>query len=43
MMMDPLWLWNPWAESTKVQNREYQWLVTQKIKKINKIEKDTIL
>ena len=25
-MMDPPWLWNPWAESTKVRNREYQWL-----------------
>ena len=26
MMMDPPWLWNPWAESTKVQNRDYQLL-----------------
>ena len=25
-MMDPLWLWNPWAESTEVWNREQQWL-----------------
>ena len=26
VMMDPPSLWNPWAESTEVQNREYQWL-----------------
>ena len=26
VMMDPPQLWNPWVESTKVQNREYQWL-----------------
>ena len=25
-MMDPPWLWNPWAESTEVRNREHQWL-----------------
>ena len=30
------WLWNPWAQSTKVQNRECQWLhkmVTANLKK----------
>ena len=26
VMMDPLWLWNPWAEATKIRNRVYQWL-----------------
>ena len=25
VMMGPSWLWNPWAESTKARNREYQW------------------
>ena len=26
VMMDPPSLWNPQAESTEVQNKEYQWL-----------------
>ena len=25
-VMNPPWPWSPWAKSTEVQNREYQWL-----------------
>ena len=42
-MMDPPWLWNPWVESTEVQDTEYQWLhkmVTCHRKKLKRKKKE---
>ena len=44
-MFDPPWLRNPWAESTKVQNIEYQWhhkMVLKPTGRVNRSPKQNV-